>query len=582
MRNIQSALVMIIILSLLQVGCSDEILTRTPQSEISPEAFFKTEEDLKIYTNGFYNYLPGTGIYMDDLTSDNVKQGSVNQVVAGSRIVPTGAGEAGWTWGQLYNINFFLEKYESAELSDEIKNHYGGIGHFFRAYFYFQKVKRFGDVPWYSKPLNESSEELFKPRDSREAVIDSVLNDLEFAIEHLRDNRNVTRITKWTALALKSRVALYEGTYRKYHTRLNLQGSSNELLLTAVDAAEEIMNANQYRIFSTGNSNSDYLNLFAAEDANSTEYILTRVYDQEFNRATPLNQVFTSPTRGTPGLTKSLVDSYLMNDGSRFSSHPEYPEVPFWEEMKNRDPRLSQTVRTPGYTRIGEAEPLVPNFSNAYTGYQNIKFVTDPSNDGGSNTNDLPIFRYAEVLLNFAEAKAELGELSQQDLDRSINRLRDRAGMPHLILSGLTTDPFLDNQYSNVSNPVILEVRRERRVELVMEGFRYNDLMRWEEGDLLAETFEGMYFPSLGTFDLDNDGENDIAVVDGASNRVSGLQNIVLSSELALSEGDKGTIIVHPNLVKSFEKPKDYLYPLPIEELQLNENLEQNPGWRGQ
>lgn len=582
MRNSIPVLTLILVFSLLLGACDDDFLTRTPQSEISPEVFFKTEEDLRIYTNGFYNYLPGTDIYMDDLTSDNVKQGSVNQVVAGNRIVPTSAGEAGWTWGQLYNINYFLNNYERANVSDEIKNHYGGIGRFFRAFFYFQKIKRFGDVPWYSKPLNEESEDLYKPRDSREVVIDSVLSDLNFAIEHLRDNKNVTRINKWTALALKSRVALYEGTYRKYHTRLNMGNTSEDLLREAVEAAEEIMDSNEYNIYSTGNPESDYMNMFAAEEANTTEYILARVYDREFNRATPLNQVFTSPTRGTPGLTKSLIDSYLMDDGSRFSSQAGYPEIPFWEETQDRDPRLSQTIRTPGYTRIGEEEPVLPNFSNAFTGYQNIKFVMGPDRDGGGNTNDLPIFRYAEVLLNFAEAKAELGELTQQDVDRSINRLRDRVNMPHLQLAGLTADPLLDNQYENVSDPVILEVRRERRVELVMEGFRYDDLMRWEEGPLLEETFKGMYFPSTGEFDLDNDGEDDVAVVDDPSNTVSGLQNIVLSSELALSDGNEGMIIVHPNLDKTFEEPKDYLYPLPIEELQLNDELEQNPGWRGQ
>lgn len=559
-------------------GCTqDDFLDRYPESQISPPEFFNTEKELELYTNGFYSYLPGTEIYLNDLTSDNIEQGSINLHVAGRTIVPTDAGEAGWTWGPLYNINYFLENFDRADEPEEVLNHYEGVARFFRAFFYFEKVKRFGDVPWYDEPLEEGDEALYKARDSREFVVTKILADLDFASEHIDDSKNVSRVTKWAALALKSRVALYEGTYRKYHTELNLEGTADQLLKEAAQAAKTIIDAGVYDIYSTGNPESDYRQLFIAEDANETEYILARVYDREFNRATPVNDVFTSSTRGTPGITKSLVDSYLTLDGSPISLHPEYPELTFLEETQNRDPRLAQTIITPGFVRFGEDELAVPNFSNAFTGYQNIKFVTDEASS--TATNDLPIFRYAEVLLNYAEAKAELGEFNQQVADLTINKLRDRVGMAHLRVSTIPTDPLLQARFENTNDPIILEVRRERRVELAIEGFRYDDLMRWKEGELLAETFEGMYFPGTGTYDLNGDGVSDVAVIDDDADRVSGLQNLNIATDMALSNGSSGNLIVHPELEKVFEDPKHYLYPLPITELLLNTNLVQNPGW---
>src|SRR5690606_13804203 len=166
-----------------------------------------------------------------------------------------------------------------------------------------------------------------------------------------------------------------------------------------------------------GDPNTVYLNLFAAETPNADEYILSRLYAMDVNMAHPTNDIFTSPTRGIPGLTKSLIDSYLLSNGQPFSSLPNYHQIPYWEEVKNRDPRLAQTIRTPGYTRIGAPEtPLLPDYANALTGYQNIKFVTTIGQANGYNP--MPIFRYAEILLNYAEALAELGGLTQPEANR--------------------------------------------------------------------------------------------------------------------------------------------------------------------
>lgn len=575
------SIIFFIVISSCLVSCKEDFLERYPQSDIGPQAFFNTEKDLELYTNSFYAYLPGEEIFTGDFSSDNVDVSAINELVAGTRKVSSDAGSAGWTWSQLYNINYFLEQYNKPSLPAEGKNHYAGIARFFRAYFYFEKVKRFGNVPWYGKPMNVNSPELFKGQDSRTLVIDSIKADLDFAINHIRTAKTVGRVNKWAALALKTRVCLFEGTFRKYHPEFQLQSSASVLLQEAADAADLFIRTSPYKL-STGNSATVYLNLFSSEIPNSDEFILARLYSLDVNKSHPANQIFTSPTRGNPGLTKSLIDSYLLSNGQPLSSLTNYQELPFWEEVKNRDPRLSQTIRTPGYRRIGAlpaSAPLNPDYANSFTGYQNIKFVTTPDKDAAAYT-PLPIFRYAEVLLNYAEAMAELGKLTQTEANRSINLLRSRVNMPQLIVAGLTADPMLLEQFDNTSDPVVLEVRRERRIELAMEGFRYYDLMRWKEGHLLAEPFYGAYFPGKGLFDLDQNGTNDIAVVDTKpSTTVPGVQYFILQPDKALSEGTKGNIIVHPNLNKVFDEAKDYLFPLPINELILNPQLDQNPEW---
>src|SRR5690606_30803104 len=195
----------------------------------------------------------------------------------------------------------------------------------------------------------------------------------------------------------------------------------------------------------------------------------------------------------------------------------------FYEEMQNRDPRLAQTIRTPGYKRIGQNETTVPDFATSVTGHQYIKYILAPSFDAGQSTNDMPIFRFAETLLNYAEAKAELGTITQSDLDKSVNLLRERVAMPKMNLQNANANPdsYLLAEYPNTSvgnnRGIILEIRRERRIELVEEGLRYRDLMRWKEGKRLEKPFYGMYFPGAGEYDLDKDGKLDLVIYQGST-----------------------------------------------------------------
>ncbi|MEC3880094.1 RagB/SusD family nutrient uptake outer membrane protein [Parapedobacter sp. 10938] len=568
--------------ALMFASCGKDFLERFPLSQLSPETFFNNERDLELYTNSFYAYLPGEEAYLDDQQSDNlaVTTASIQEIISGKLAVPTSASEAGWTWGPLRNINYFLANYQKADEPQAVKDQYAGLARFFRAMFYFEKVKRFGDVPWYAHPLDDSSEELYKARDPRSLVMDSVLADVNFAVAHLGTGKSTSRITRWTALALKSRICLFEGTFRKYHTTLGLD-DANQWLEQAYQAAQLLMDSGQYAVYSTGSPETDYLNLFSQSNANAKEIILAMAYDgAEHMRYHQANAVFTVATLGNPGMTKSLVNTYLMRDGSRFTDLPGYASMMFASEVENRDPRLKQTIRTPGYTRTGTNVPLVPDFANARTGYQVIKYVTTLNEDGNRNTNDLPIFRYAEVLLNFAEAKAELGTLTQEDVNKSINQLRNRVGMPPMVLSALTLDPVLSEQYTHVDDPLILEIRRERRVELAIEGFRYHDLMRWREGHLLARKFKGMYFPSKGSFDLDGNGTMDVALVDAMpASPQQGVQYVVLGNDLELADTNNGNLVFRPNETKIFNENKHYLFPLPRTERLLNPKLTQNPEW---
>ena len=557
-------------------------LDQLPLDAISPETFFNTENDLLLYTNSFYNALPSAeDIYNEDV--DNVVKNSLRDELQGTRVVPTSGG--GWSWSTLRNINYFLAN--SGKCPDpKAVAKYNGLARFFRAYFYFGMVKRFGDVPWYSQHIEEKDgESLTKARDPRSMVMDSVMADLDYAIANLDGTRQVSMITKWTALALKSRIALYEGTFRKYHPEFKLSGS-DKFLDAAISASEDLMKNSGYTIYKATPSTA-YLKFFSSDNAIADEVILARDFSDELQVYHNLNYYTMTASYGKPGLEKKLVNSYLMADGSRFTDVKGYETMQFFDEVQNRDPRLSQTIRTPGYTRIGETAQLVPEFGATVTGYQLIKFVSTSKWDTfNKDITDMPIFRYAEVLLNYAEAKAEKGTLTQDDLDKSIKLIRDRVGMSNIniVEANKNPDPYQAQQYSQLTGSnagVILEIRRERRVELVMENFfRWDDVIRWKEGQLLTKTYKGMYFPGPGSYDLDRNGKVDLIIYEGEKPAATGAQILKLGSEILLENGNKGgSIVVNGHINKKFNEARDYLYPIPTQELLLNTKLIQNPNW---
>jgi len=568
------------IISLLFISCSDEYLNKEPLSEVTEDSFFLKASDLELYTNGFYRMFPEASIYNGDERAGEIITTTLSEEVRSARLIPTSGG--GWNWDYLRDINYFLDNYEKCD-DESAKRHYSCVARFFRAYFYFEKVKRFGDVPWYEKTIDPTdTESLQKPRDSRQFVVDKIIEDLDYAIENLNEEVQAYRITKYSALALKSRVGLYEGTFEKYRGVSNYE----KYLQASVSASLVLMNDSPYGVYSTGDTRNDYMNLFNSHDAQTSEMILSRQFDQAVAVDHNVNYYTTTSSYGRPGMPKALVNSYLMVDGSRFTDQANYNQIFFTDEVANRDPRLSQTIRTPGYIRKGESIELAPNLGATMTGYQLTKYVTEPVYDTNDESiTDLPILRFGEVLLNYAEAKAELGTIAQADLDVSIKLLRDRVGMPNLSMADANSNPdtFMEDQYPTVSGAnkgLVLEIRRERRIELYMENFRWDDIVRWKSGQTITQSLRGLYFPGVGEYDLDADGNTDVVLYEGETPDISGegVQYIKLGSDLYLDENN----LVNPQPDfnnRSFNENRDYLYPIPRVELQLNPNLTQNPGW---
>jgi len=571
-----------------------DMLDTKPLSQISPATYFKTETDLQLFSNTFYNNLLDKSPY-DDQSDLYIQQNLSAEMIGGNRrTVPNSGG--GWSWGDLRKMNTLLVYIDQSEDEAAIVK-YTALTRFFRAYFYFEKVKRFGDVPWYDKELGSADEDLYKPRDSRELVMTRMIEDIDYAIENLPSEVSTYRVNKWAALALKARFCLYEGTFRKYHN-LSLEGNDYSYYLQqSATAAEKLIKEGPYSLYSTGNVNKDYLTLFAQENASKDEYILAIKFDYSlgiYHNATAHTVV---ATQGRPGLTRKMVNSYLKVDGTAFTDQEGWQEASFVDEVKDRDPRLSQSIRTPGYTRIGTTKVLAPDLTGSVTGYHPVKFVQDPTASGGQvdrndrSTADLPVFRYGEVLLNYAEAKAELGTLNQGDLDISINKLRERVGMPYLNMQAANSDPdwYLSSAeygYTNVTGinkGVILEIRRERAIELNQEGFRFDDLVRWKAGYSIDQEIYGIYFKQPGAFDLTGDGVADVILYEEGTSKPTapdGVQVLQIGQDILLSEGDHGYIYYHKNIARTkFSEMRDYLYPIPINERSLNNNLTQNPGW---
>ncbi|NTS39797.1 RagB/SusD family nutrient uptake outer membrane protein [Flavisolibacter sp. BT320] len=571
-------------------------LDQIPQSTASKSAVFGSENGLKLYTNSFYGmgFLPRNST-REDVLSDYLAVKAVDNFIReGSFGANT---SSGWSWTDLRNINYFIQNNNDPAVPEAVRNNYQGIARYFRAYFYFDKVKRFGDVPWIGKPLDIDDPALNAGRDKREVVMDSVLADLDYATANITATNDPSRttITKWVAYAFKSRVCLFEGTYRKYHTELNLMGTANKWLEEAASAAEQIIKNGGYSLNTAGGPGVSYRQLFISPTPLANEVLQSAVADVNLNVLNDANWWWTSGTYGAKAsLTRSFINTYLNIDGTPFTNNPAYPTMVFKDEVKNRDLRLKQTIRMGDYKRIsnGQQLPAPPVFSYTFTGYQPIKWTLDDVyfDAGNLNTNAVALFRYAEVLLNYAEAKAELGTLTDADWALTIGALRSRAG----ITGGLTTkpvtaDPYLvANYFPNISDPTILEIRRERGIELSLEGFRFPDLLRWKRGELMEKEWNGFYVPSLNTpMDLNEDGILDVVFYQGTrpSPALNGVTYVDVSpkigtaiNSLQLKNGTSGELIWMNEIQRKWHE-KNYLYPIPLNDLQRNPKLTQNPGW---
>lgn len=594
---------LMIITAVLFTSCD---ITETPRDTASGEAVFNSEQGLQLYTNSFYDWLPSANdIIRVDYVSDYGARRDVPPLLRGG-VSPTTSdetsqsgwdrvalgGNVGWSWGTLRDINYFIKNNTGDAVPEDIRRHYNALARFFRAYYYFEKVKRFGDVPWIDKPLDIEDEELFAGRDDRSLVMDRVLDDINFAIENIRTESDGSRtiITKDVALALKSRIALFEGTFRKYHSdglASGLGNSATQWLQEAVDAAQQVMQRGNFSIY-TGSGELSYQELFLSDSPNSSEDILIDQMDGSIGVRHSANWILNSATTGVRfTLVRPFIHTYLNIDGTPFTDQAGYETMTFPEEIQNRDKRLYQTIRTPFYSspREGDERLQQPDWAYTYTGYQPSKW-SEPDKglgEGTVNTNTVPVFRYAEILLNYAEAKAELGTLTDADWSNTIGALRSRAG----INGGLTSLPTVvdsymqENYFPGITDPVILEIRRERGIELAMEGHRFYDLVRWKRGDLMAETWTGLYVPEANQYyDITGDGNPDVYfyTVNPGDDRQDGVNYVDVDSDRQLSNGTSGELTWRSNVNKNWQDHY-YLYPIPDSDLLTNPNLGQNPGW---
>ena len=583
-----------VISCLLLFGCKKNLLDRYPLDQITDENYWKTENDLKLYANSLYpKYIVGFGtdfadgmvqpygvnvntLVYGDVITDNAAPLTYSKVGTDEYIayLSGGSGSGGWNFEGVRQLNFFIDNYKRASLPDNIANKYLGEIYFFKAWDYFNKVKLFGDVSWIQHSLNINSPELFGARTPRAEVMDSVMVILNRAIDYLpaKGTEETNRLNKDMALFLKSRIGLFEGTYRKYHTELGLD--ANTFLRYSAEASEALLN--KYSLVQ-GDYNTVYNSLFATESYKSNpEVIMWREYSAAVTYGAAFSRYFAQNLRHQFGATRSLVDEYLCADGLTISTSPLFKgKGSIQTEMENRDPRLTQTIANFGTYNLANTTiqgannaplPNLPgmNGNKCPTGYRLAKWFYNNPVDWERVTNGqqaAPVFRFAEVLLNYAEAKYELGEVNQLVIDQTINKLRDRVGMPHLTIGNEPADSRLDGIYQTYVGasipPLLREIRRERRVEMAFENTRWDDLMRWKAGKLINVPVEGIKFVQ------------------------SQFPTVVVNKDIYLSA--EGYILPYFKTIpagRKFDETKGYLFPIPTEDLILNKNLVQNPNWK--
>lgn len=551
--------------ALMLTSCNDSFLDRIPHDALTDANYWQTETHLSSVANTFTSSLSGK----DWLNKTEIMADSAPWSVTtawrtiGGGYFTSDASQINSVWSAAYTgigrTNYFLNNYQRATgVKEEIRERYAAEAYFYRAYNYWILTSLFGDVPLITSELNVESPDVFRGRDARKDVIDRITKDLEDHYKALPEyvaaaSSDFGRVSQCAALALLSRIYLYNGRYED-----------------AVSACERAMSSTYYKLYSTGHPDVDYVNLFnytgrASRNPANKETLIAFVYNYDLGESSRTSHnlsrecwVPNDYARFTP--TASMIECYLTKDGKIWdpNSATSYEDV-----FKDRDPRMTQSILAPGTKwEGGESGDMLstdktvftyPKFDNSkdgcmsYTGYYMRKYV-EPSTvkDVGHDDNDIVLIRYAEVLLNYAEAKEQLGTLTQSDIDKTINLLRDRVGMAHLKLSEIPA-----------GSDIRTEIRRERRVELFFEGHRYFDIIRWKQGEILGEDLLGVRKDYLDPARLK---EGIIGNLKWKT--VNGKEYLVLESG------------------RTFNPEKNYLLPVPFTQMQLNPQLApNNPGW---
>lgn len=552
---------------------SCDLLNNDPYDSFTKSNFFTSETNVEMYSNYFYNEWSayGTGGASGDFYFNtlNDNQAVTGLTTWGFKNVPASDGTWNACYTEIRRANILLENIDAVPFQKEAdKLYYVGLARLYRGWQHFCLVRKFGDCYWVDKTLTKADEDiLYGPRQNRNLVMDNLLADINFAVENMgtKNADSRTAYNVHVANAIKSRVCLFEGTYAKYHLKDNAR--AEKYLNEAIAASEALINAGQFAL--TPGAEGYRANYNSLDLAGNTEMIMYKKY--VVGLLYHATQDYCCGSTQTNGLSRSAFNAYLMADGSLPTGDDkgvlgtegyDAGKPVIYHLLEARDPRLAQQIDGYlGYVGNGRKryegmpgqETVAEN--TVSTGYGITKF-DEPVTPGkfrqatNGNETDGPVFWLAEIVLNAAEAYAELG--NQAQAKKYVDMLRTRAGMVPLKLQN---DPANNMGVSDL----IWEVRRERRVELMFDlNDRYWSLIRWHQLDKLdtqkyPEQTQGAWIEKGWPVDL---------------------------ASVKLTNGDHGYIECKTEGVahRTFEE-KHYLAPIPSGQATLNPQIGQNPGW---
>lgn len=507
----------LILIAFLISSCSD-ILERPELNNMNDDTYWRNETDLRLFANGFYvnyfvgynntwgvAYAPLRGYYFsDDFSNANV-QSNFESSAPSSRGSTSETPDmliqyAGpnWNFAWVRKSNLFIDRIENvakSQVNDEAYKHWMGVARFFKGFEYHRLVSVFGDVPYYEDQFDSSDlENMYKDRTPRGEVMDHVYDDLKFAFENVRLNDGSNVLNRYIVAGFISRIMLFEGTWQKYHH--NDQARAQKYLELAISAGDFVINSGQYDI------TSDFRSLFGSQDLNGNpEMLMYRHYDAAVGVTHHVASYSNGYESQIPSANLSLAKSFIAIDGQPYtlSTVENADSLNISNMIVTRDPRFEATFQSVPKVQSATllyASKFIDRTGPTFWDSGNIP----PMYGSNTNTNDAPVMRYSEVLLNWIEAKAELATMggaavTQANIDASINKIRNRPLDSEAIAKGvqktapmsLATLPDDPDRDPDVS-ALIWEIRRERRMEFVFEYSRLLDIKRWKKINYMSAT----------------------------------------------------------------------------------------------
>ena len=583
--------------SILPFSSRSDFLDREPITKPEAGNFLTGAIQVENYINGLYMTLPsfskfGLGVRSEEKNSDNIIAEKYDARLHGQNNQFSGASDWQTGYQNLRKVNYFFHNYKVPEAQEnEDVLSLKGEAYFLRAYWHFDLLKKFGSIPVMDAFWDENATiaGLQIPAKTRNEVARFILSDLVEAknLLHSRGKYSGIRINKEAAMVLAMNVALYEGTWEKYHSSDDFASSTNEsnyFLGEVINWGNELFGCG-IDLYKTGQNPGDaFAALFNSKDLSGMgEVLLWRKYSSDegvFHDVNGNLKAGVVDSEGAAGITQSLVDNYLNADGT-FIDPTNEKFKDFKETFEGRDPRLIQTVMNEG-AKFASATTATPMHLEEYTdekkntisppklagdgntrsltGYH-IRLGIDTTFVSGNGETALPIIRYAEGLLAYAEAAAELEMWSDDIANKTLKALRERAGVKYLA-------PAKDANFTDFGytlTPVLQEIRRERRSELALQGFRLDDLMRWKADKLIVgKRGKGAYV-----------GDESILFKSYSPDNQKRIRERLTLDDNKWADPMAGTL---PSGYQ-FHADRDYLLPIPPSELELNKKLKQNPKW---